>query len=205
MMVKVMPRSTLSQNERGAGGRGARVYCRRDAHVSALAFALVTAPGRGRRPCGCGGRSSSWVRPGRRSPRSPSGADSQGASSRSRIFAAAWCSSTSGDLVRPLQGGDAAMERLYQKFRVQRLVVLAVSNDSGAPLGASARFVKGERVHLSGRPRSTAPRGEPLRNPCLAGPADHRPQGEHQLHRARAAEWDRPAATHALESLLRRE
>lgn len=95
------------------------------------------------------------------------------------------------------------MERLYQKFREQGLVVLAVSNDSEGSTRSVARFVKENGFTF---PVGLDPR---LRVASLYGvrvlPAsliiDRKGSITHIALGPR--EWDRPAARQLFESLLR--
>jgi peroxiredoxin len=110
-------------------------------------------------------------------------------------FWATWCG--------PCKEEMPAMERLYQKFRQQGLVVLAVSNDSEGSTRSVARFVKESGF--------TFPVGlDPgLRVASLYGvrvlPAsliiDRKGSITHIALGPR--EWDRPAASQLFESLLR--
>lgn len=95
------------------------------------------------------------------------------------------------------------MERLYQKFREQGLVVVAVSNDSEGSTRSVARFVKENGL--------TFPVGlDPsLRVASLYGVRvlpvsliiDRKGSITHIALGPR--EWDRPAASQLFESLLR--
>jgi peroxiredoxin len=110
-------------------------------------------------------------------------------------FWATWCG--------PCKEEMPAMERLYQKFRQQGLVVLAVSNDSEGSTRSVAHFVKESGF--------TFPVGlDPgLRVASLYGvrvlPAsliiDRKGSITHIALGPR--EWDRPAASQLFESLLK--
>ena len=129
----------------------------------------------------------------------PDGAKVSLADFRGRVvllnFWATWCG--------PCKEEMPAMERLYQKFRGQGLVVLAVSNDSEGSTRSVARFVKESGLTF---PVGLDPR---LRVANLYGvrvlPAsliiDRKGSITHIALGPR--DWDRPAARQLFESLLR--
>ncbi len=169
-----------------------------------LAFALVTAPGEAA-PAADAAAQLELVRPGRAQSAkpfevpTPEGAKLTLADFRGRVvllnFWATWCG--------PCKEEMPAMERLYQKFRVQGLVVLAVSNDSEGSTRSVARFVKESGFTF---PVGLDPQ---LRVASLYGirvlPAsliiDRK--GSISYIALGPREWDRPAATTLFESLLR--
>jgi peroxiredoxin len=129
----------------------------------------------------------------------PDGAKVSLADFRGRVvllnFWATWCG--------PCKEEMPAMERLYQKFREQGLVVLAVSNDSEGSTRSVARFVKESGFTF---PVGLDPR---LRVASLYGvrvlPAsliiDRKGSITHIALGPR--DWDSPAARQLFESLLK--
>ncbi len=169
-----------------------------------LACVLVAAPGVAARAADPAAQLE-LVRPGRAQSAkpfevpTPEGARLTLADFRGRVvllnFWATWCG--------PCREEMPAMERLYQKFREQGLVVVAVSNDSEGSTRSVARFVKENGL--------TFPVGlDPsLRVASLYGVRvlpvsliiDRKGSITHIALGPR--EWDRPAASQLFESLLR--
>ena len=169
-----------------------------------LACALVVAPGVAARAADPAAQLE-LVRPDRAQPAkpfevpTPDGARLALADFRGRVvllnFWATWCG--------PCKEEMPAMERLYQKFREQGLVVVAVSNDSEGSTRSVARFVKESGLTF---PVGLDPR---LRVASLYGVRvlpvsliiDRKGRITHIALGPR--EWDRPAASQLFESLLR--
>jgi len=169
-----------------------------------LALALVAAPGVSARAADPAAQLD-LTRPARAQSAkpfevpTPDGATLTLADFRGRVvllnFWATWCG--------PCKEEMPAMERLYQKFREQGLVVLAVSNDSEGSTRSVARFVKESGftfpVGLDPRLRVASLYGVRVLPVSLI--IDRKGNITHIALGPR--EWDRPAARQLFESLLK--
>jgi peroxiredoxin len=169
-----------------------------------LAFVLAAAPGEAA-PAVDPAAQLELVRPGRAQSAkafevpTPEGGKLTLADFRGRVvllnFWATWCG--------PCKEEMPAMERLYQKFREQGLVVLALSNDSEGSTKSVARFVKESGftfpVGLDSRLRVASLYGIRVLPASLI--IDRK--GGISYIALGPREWDLPAASRVFESLLK--